>query len=398
MEPSFTNEIRRRIDGKTKPTGSLGQLEELALQIAELQQSLSPVLRRPTILVFAADHGAAIHPISAYPSEVTGQMVRNFLAGGAAINVFSRQNGLELRIVDCGIKGPPVEHPSLISCRLGNGTSDYTQEDAISQKQWQQCQAHATEIIEGLHSKGCNVVGFGEMGIGNTSSASLLLHRLGPVALEECVGAGSGLAEEKQRQKLEILCRASERKPKELDALSALLAFGGFEIASMVAAMKEAYLRGMLLLIDGFIASSAFLVAYRLDPSIRRAAVFCHQSAEKAHARMLSIWNARPLLSLDLRLGEGTGCALAYPLVRSAVAFLNEMATFESANVSGRDQCRPDPAAGTDLRRPSYSKAEVGAETGIAAGADAESAAGADAPMAAGLEQETVSGTGHVSS
>ncbi|HBS06157.1 MAG TPA: nicotinate-nucleotide--dimethylbenzimidazole phosphoribosyltransferase [Leptospiraceae bacterium] len=337
-EDELCLQIQACIDGKTKPPGSLGQLEKLAFQIAKLQRTTTPFLNRPTIVVFAADHGASVHSISAFPREVTAQMVQNFLNGGAAINVFARHAGMELLVADCGIAGPAINHPNLLSMRAGEGTADYTVEDAISSDQWKFCEEQAIALIHRLRMRGSNVIGFGEMGIGNTSSASLILHCLSDLTLKDCVGAGTGLEEDGQLEKLKILQKARARRPDVSDPLEVLLAFGGFEIAQMSAAMTEAYEQGMLLLIDGFISGAAFLIAYRRNPEILSSAVFCHKSREKGHAHLLKILGAEPLLDLEMRLGEATGCALAYPIVRSAVAFLNEMASFESAGVSSSSQ------------------------------------------------------------
>tara|TARA_Y100001937_G_scaffold12497_2_gene16011 strand:+ start:11495 stop:12646 length:1152 start_codon:yes stop_codon:yes gene_type:complete len=327
--------LQGRIDGKTKPPGSLGKLEELALRIGLIQNTESPFLNRPTIAVFAADHGASKHPISAFPAEVTRQMVLNFLSGGAAINVLARQSGMELCVCDCGVAGPPIDHPNLIQSRVAEGTADYVTHDAMSEEQLQICERYATDLVNRLEVRGTNVLGFGEMGIGNTSSASLIMHCLTGIPLEQCVGAGTGLNESGIHAKLAVLTKATRRRPDISTAREAMKAFGGFEIAQMSAAMKEAHKRGMILLIDGFISSTAFLAARAELPEIQSSAIFCHQSREKGHSALLQQLGADPVLDLGLRLGEGTGCALAYPLLRSAVAFLNEMASFKSAGVSG---------------------------------------------------------------
>ncbi|MEQ8351154.1 MAG: nicotinate-nucleotide--dimethylbenzimidazole phosphoribosyltransferase [Leptospiraceae bacterium] len=334
-DEELCSNIQKKIDAKTKPPGSLGKLESLALRIALRQKTAEPTFKRPTILVFAADHGATAHGISAFPQEVTRQMVLNFLRGGAAINVFARQSGMELRIIDSGIAGPPIEHNGLIRLPAGEGTADYVIQDAITSEQLEFCKNSAATVIEGLERSGCNLVGFGEMGIGNTSSASLILHFLGNVSLEECVGAGTGLDLNEQNHKLNVLQKARDRKPSITEPEEVLRSFGGFEIAQMYAAMKIGHEKGMLLLIDGFISSAAFLVAYCENPEVLSSAVFCHRSKEKGHQKLLEIFQAEPVLDLEMRLGEGTGCALAFPILRSSIAFLNEMASFESAGVTG---------------------------------------------------------------
>jgi nicotinate-nucleotide--dimethylbenzimidazole phosphoribosyltransferase len=334
IDSNQADEIRRVIDHKTKPPGSLGRLEELAYQIAAWQGTTEPGLHRPTILVFAGDHGASVHPLSAFPREVTRQMVLNFLSGGAAINVFARQNGMELRVIDCGILGSPIEHSNLISARIGPGTADYLQEDAMTRKELQQCELHGRRIIQELSQRNCNVVGFGEMGISNTSSASLIMHFLTGLPLEECVGPGTGLDSEAISKKYDLLSTAANRRPDLREANEVLQAFGGFEIAQMAYAMCEAHRQGMLVLVDGFISSVAYLAAGRMVPELQEAALFCHESAETAHSSLLQCFGARPILELNMRLGEGTGVAMAYPIIRNAVAFINEMASFESAGVT----------------------------------------------------------------
>jgi nicotinate-nucleotide--dimethylbenzimidazole phosphoribosyltransferase len=341
--------LQQKIDGKTKPPGSLGQLEALALQAGLVQQSLMPQLRRPHMLVFAGDHGAAKAGVSPYPQEVTWQMVENFLAGGAAINVFCRAHGLELRVVDAGVAhdfAPPRQ--GLIDAKIAPGTANYLETPAMRTDQRDAALAKGAEIVRVLAGKGagegCNVLGFGEMGIGNTASAALLTHVLTGVPLDACVGRGAGLDDNGLARKRALLRRAVARAgfsaddsaAPPVDALSALSEFGGFEIAMMSGAMLAGAEAGMLLLIDGFIVSAAALVAARLHPAFTEYCVFCHRSAEPGHQAVLAALGARPLLDLGLRLGEGTGAALAYPLLVSALAFLRDMASFESAKVTGK--------------------------------------------------------------
>ena len=332
---NIKQQLQRIIDQKTKPPGSLGRLEALALQIGLVQGTVSPELKNPHLLVFAADHGAASEGLSAYPTEVTAQMVRNFLAGGAAINVFCRQHGLGLKVIDAGVKAELPLHPGLIDHKIGFGTRNYLKGAAMTVPQLQACFEKSAGLVRQLSAEGCNVLGFGEMGIGNTASASLLMSRLTGLPLERCTGRGTGLNDEQLYHKLMALKKAARIHQQATTAEEALAAFGGFEIAQMCGAMLEAHRQGILLLVDGFIATAAFLAASHLQPNIQRNAVFCHQSDEYGHHYLLKYLQARPLLQLGLRLGEGTGCALAWPLLQSAVAFLNEMASFDSAGVSG---------------------------------------------------------------
>ena len=333
--------LQAKIDQKTKPLGALGQLEKLAKTVGLIQQSLTPTLSNPQMLVFAGDHGAAKAGVSAYPQDVTWQMVENFLAGGAAINVFARQNGLALRVVDAGVAhdfGGPRE--GLIDLKVAAGTANYIEQPAMSAEQCQQAIEQGAGVILGLAAAGCNVVGFGEMGIGNTASASLITHCLTGASLADCVGRGTGLNDDGLNRKRALLETALNRYRQAGggDApLHVLAEFGGFEIATMVGAMLAAAEAKMVLLIDGFIVSSAALVAARLQPAVLDYCVFCTRSAEPGTQAQLAAMNAEPLLDLGLRLGEGTGAALAYPLLQAAVNFLNEMASFASAGVA--EQC-----------------------------------------------------------
>ena len=329
-------ELHQKIDTKTKPPGSLGRLEKLALQLGKIQKTSAPVLRNPSMLVFAGDHGITEEGVSPYPQEVTEQMVQNFLDGGAAINVFCRQHSIGLRVVDAGLKGDIPEHPDLVSAKIGRGTKNFVQTPAMSKTECHQALKKGAELSRILPDAECNVIGFGEMGIGNTSSASLLMHRYTRLPLEICVGKGTGLDDSGLVHKQEILQKALDMHAEIEDPKEVLATFGGFEITMMAGAMLESAVLGRILLIDGFIAGSAFLAASRIVPEIMQYAVFTHQSDELGHGEMLKFLKAEPLLSLGMRLGEGTGAAIAYPLLQSAVAFLNEMASFESAGVSDR--------------------------------------------------------------
>lgn len=328
-------EIKARIDNKTKPLGALGRLEEVALKIGLIQNTLTPRLARPVILVFAGDHGVAEEGVSPFPQAVTQQMVRNFLTGGAGINVFARQNGIDLRIVDAGVNHTFEPHPALVDAKIGNSTKNFLKSPAMTAEQCQQAMSKGAELVRAEIRAGSNVLGFGEMGIGNTSAAAALMSVLCKLPLEQCVGRGAGHDNAGLTRKLDILRKALEfHKVSSDEPLYVLANLGGFEIAMMVGAMLAAAERKILLLIDGFIATSALLVASRIAPAILDYCIFSHCSDEAGHALMLRELQAKPLLSLGLRLGEGTGAALAYPLVQASVNFLNEMASFESASVS----------------------------------------------------------------
>jgi nicotinate-nucleotide--dimethylbenzimidazole phosphoribosyltransferase len=326
--------LQQKIDNKTKPTGSLGILESLAKQIGIVFQTLGPKITKPNIVVFAADHGIANHGVSAYPQDVTRQMVTNFLEGGAAINVFCKQNNIALTIVDAGVNYDFPTNTNLVSAKIAKGTQSFLQSPAMSQTELDLCFAKGAAIINTIFETGCNCIGFGEMGIGNTSTASVLMSVLLELPIEDCVGKGTGVGDEKLLQKQNILKKALENYSGPNDLQSKLAYFGGFEIMQMAGGMLQSKENNMLILVDGFICTVALLIAYKMNPSVKENAIFCHSSAEQGHQKILDYLNVHPLLQLDLRLGEGTGCAVAFPIIQSAVCFLNEMASFESAGIS----------------------------------------------------------------
>ncbi len=325
--------LQAKIDQKTKPLGSLGQLESLALQIGLIQNSLTAKLNQPCILVFAGDHGIVEAGVSTYPQTVTAQMVANFLAGGAAISVFARQHNIDLLIVDAGVNADLNSHPKLIDAKIGKGTQNFLTHPAMTADECVQAlQAGADQVLR-QYEHGCNCIGFGEMGIGNTSSAALLMHRLTGLSLMRCVGRGTGLNDGQLQHKVTVLQRALNLHKGATEPLDVLATFGGFEIAMMVGAYLKAAELGMLILVDGFIAGAALLVGHKLYPHVLDYCIFSHVSSEQGHQVLLHQFNAKALLNLELRLGEGSGIALAYPLLQSALVFLNEMATFAEAGV-----------------------------------------------------------------
>jgi nicotinate-nucleotide--dimethylbenzimidazole phosphoribosyltransferase len=325
--------LQTKIDQKTKPLGALGQLESLALQIGLCQNTLTPSLNNPSIIIFAGDHGIVESGVSAYPQTVTAQMVANFLSGTAAISVFARQHQLDLLIVDAGVNADLVSHPRLIDAKIGKGTLNFLTHPAMTKEECNKALQGGAALVLKQHNNGCNCIGFGEMGIGNTSSAGMLMHCLTALPLAECVGRGTGLSDAQLQNKLNVLQQALNNHKDITEPLDVLATFGGFEIAMIVGAYLKAAESGMLIMIDGFIASAALLVANKLYPQVLDYCVFSHVSSEQGHQALLAQFNARPLLNLDLRLGEGSGIALAYPLLQSAVVFLNEMATFDEAGV-----------------------------------------------------------------
>jgi nicotinate-nucleotide--dimethylbenzimidazole phosphoribosyltransferase len=333
-DPEICEALQQKIDNKTKPAGSLGLLEVLAKQIGTVFQTLEPKITKPNIVVFAADHGIGNHGVSAYPQDVTRQMVINFLEGGAAINVFCKQNNIELTIVDAGVNYDFPTNANLVSAKIGKGTQSFLHCPAMSLTELELCFEKGREVVNTIFETGCNCIGFGEMGIGNTSTASVLMSILLELPIENCVGKGTGVVDEKLIQKQNILKKALDNYNGSSDLESKLAYFGGFEIMQMAGAMLQAKQNNMLILVDGFICTVAFLIAYKMNPSVKENAIFCHSSAEKGHQKILDYLHVQPLLQLDLRLGEGTGCAVAFPIIQSAVCFLNDMASFETAGVS----------------------------------------------------------------
>ncbi|MCS0585486.1 nicotinate-nucleotide--dimethylbenzimidazole phosphoribosyltransferase [Massilia pinisoli] len=319
------------INNKTKPLGSLGALERLASRLGLIQSTVAPTVRQPAILVFAGDHGVVAEGVSAYPQDVTWQMVENFLAQGAAINVFARQNGCDLHVVDAGVNHDFGPRRGLVDRKVAHGTRNFAREAAMTPEQCAAALEHGAALMADLPG---NVVGFGEMGIGNTTAAASLMHKLTGIPVADCVGAGTGLSAEGVLHKQRVIEAAVRHHAGVDEPLGVLATFGGFEIAMMTGAMLQAAALRKVLLIDGFIATSALLVATHIAPAILDYCVFAHCSDEAGHRRMLDALGAEPLLQLNLRLGEGTGAALALPLLHAAVNFLNEMATFASASVS----------------------------------------------------------------
>lgn len=333
--------LTEKINQKTKPIGSLGKLEQIAWQAGMVQHTLSPEIRQPHIVVFAGDHGIAkTGLVNPYPQAVTRQMVQNFLSEGAAINVFCQQHSIGLTIVDAGINYYWTADDSctthLVNRKIGYGTANYLEGPAMTSDELFRCIQSGKEIVQSIAAKGCNCIGFGEMGIGNSSSAALLMHGLTGVALEDCIGRGTGVSDEQFIRKISILQKVAQLhsigtlSAKPLELLSAI---GGFEIAMMTGAYLAAVAANMLIVVDGFIATAALLPAFEMDKQILQNCLFAHTSGEKGHQKMLDFLGVDTLLQLDMRLGEGTGAALAMPLVQSAVNFLQQMASFDKASV-----------------------------------------------------------------
>ena len=340
-DPALTQALQRKLDQKTKPLGSLGQLETLSMKLGQILGTESPTLEQPQLVVFAGDHGLAAHGVSAYPSNVTWQMVENFLSGGAAVSVLARQHGIQLTVVDCGVKHdflqnlpPGATRPGLLVRKLASGeggTADALNQPAMTQTQCHEAIANGQAVVQQLPG---NVLLLGEMGIGNTSAASLLLARLTGQDIAVCTGAGTGLDDAAVLRKIGVLREVLQRHAATITPLDALAAFGGFEMASMLGAVVQAAHERRVVMVDGFIASAVVLVAHAVQPLVLQRCVFAHRSGERGHALMLAQLKAQPLLDLGLRLGEGSGAALAWPLLQSACAVLREMASFAQAGVS----------------------------------------------------------------
>ena len=340
-DASLTHALQHTLNNKTKPLGSLGRLEDVALRIGQILGCTAPVLDQPQLVVFAGDHGLTARGISAYPSDVTWQMVENFLAGGAAVSVLAKQNGIALTVVDCGVKHDFLAGLPAGSQRAGllvrkaqgaeQGTADSSVQSAMTAAQRDEALQHGIELVKGLPG---NALLLGEMGIGNTSAASLLLSRLAGLDIAVCTGAGTGLDAPAVLRKTEVLREVLARYLDAKAPLDALAVFGGFEIATMVGAVLQAAHERRVIVVDGFIATSAVLVAHALQPLILQRCVFAHRSGERGHEIMLQHLGAQALLDLGLRLGEGSGAALAWPLLQSACTILRDMASFASAGVS----------------------------------------------------------------
>ena len=341
-DSELRQQLQQIIDLKTKPLGALGRLETLALQIGLIQGTTAPQIKQPQIRVFAADHGLAVHGTSAFPSAVTAQMVLNFLQGGAAINVLARQHNIELKVVDAGVatdfdpahfeSNPHLKnYPQLLDYKVRHGSRDALTEAAMTDEECLRALNNGMEVAKQLEG---NLLIVGEMGIGNTSAASLLLARLGQLPIGNCIGRGTGLDDAGLLRKEQILTQVLQRHEDAITPFAALAALGGLEIAMMVGALIQAASQRQILLIDGFIATIALLVAEHLAPGVRQYAVFAHHSAEPGHEHLLQLLHATPLLHLHMRLGEGSGAALAYPLLQSACAIMNEMASFSDAGIS----------------------------------------------------------------
>lgn len=335
MQSEIAQKLQHIINNKTKPIGSLGVLEDLALQMGIIQQTTNPEIKEQYVIVFAADHGiAATGLVNPYPQAITAQMVLNFVKGGAAINAFCNINNTQLFVADCGVNFQFDQTLPILHYKIDYGTKNYAETNAMSLEQANQAFDNGKQIVLDILSKSNTkkmAFGFGEMGIGNTSSASLIMHYFTKLSLADCVGKGTGANEEQVQLKRKTLEKAAQfhELTRNYTALEILSKIGGFEIATMVGAYLQAFESKTIIVVDGFIATAALLVAHAINPAVLQNCVFAHCSGEKGHKAMLNFLNVTPLLNLGLRLGEGTGAALAFPILQAACAFVNQMASFD---------------------------------------------------------------------
>lgn len=341
MSTSLKELLQHKINTKTKPLGALGILENIAFQVGMIQETISPNLSKPSIIIFAADHGiASTGLVNPYPQAVTAQMVLNFINKGAAINVFTNQHHINLVVVDAGVNydfSSSSFSDFFIDAKQGLGTKNYLEESAMSLEEVNKTIEKGKSIVQDIIASGSNCVGFGEMGIGNTSSAALIMSAITGIPIEECTGRGTGVTDEQLNTKMNTLKTVFDKHQLNLlkdEPFELLSKVGGFEIAMMTGAYLKAYQEKCTIVVDGFIATAALLIAIKIEPLIINNCIFAHTSGEQGHEKMLEYLKAKPILNLGMRLGEGTGAALAIPLVQSAVAFLNDMASFEQARVS----------------------------------------------------------------
>ncbi len=337
LDATAMAQARARQDQLTKPQGSLGRLEELSVQIAGITGNPRPSLQDKVILTMAGDHGVVAQGVSAFPQEVTPQMVANFLHGGAAINVLARQVGARVVVVDMGVAVDMSGFEGLIIKKVGFGTNDFTQGPAMTPEQTVQAILAGAEVVTAELERGLDILGTGEMGIGNTTPATAIAAVLTGKDPGEITGPGTGLDAEGVRRKAEVIRRGiALNQPRTEDALDVLSKVGGFEIAGLVGAMLAAAHYRRPVVVDGFISTAAAMIAQALAPDLHPYLIAAHRSQEQGHDAMLAWLELEPLLDLRLRLGEGTGAALAMGLADAACKVLNEMATFAEAAVAGK--------------------------------------------------------------
>ncbi len=335
LDYSLRDDIVSKIDNLTKPKGSLGMLEELALQLCLIQHTLTPELKAPHNVLFAADHGIIEEGVSVSPKEVTWQQVSHFSKGGAGINFLCEQHSFNLVIVDSGVDYDIPKGHGIIDMKVRKGTRNFLYGAAMTKEEFELCLQRGAEVVRNVHdTSGCNIISFGEMGSGNTSSSSMWMHLFTGIDLDKCIGAGAGLDNSGIIHKKDVLSRALANYKGDEDARSKMAWFGGYEMVMAVGGMLQAAELGMTVIVDGFIMTSCILAASKLYPGVLEYAVFGHQGDECGHKLMLEALKARPLLHLGLRLGEGSGAVCAYPIIESAVRMITRMDQFGNANVT----------------------------------------------------------------
>ena len=331
---SIKEDLTDKINNLTKPKGSLGTLEELALQIGLIQQTLSPTLCRPQNIIFCADHGIADEGVSVSPKEVTWQQTIHFTHGGGGVNFLTHQHGFGLKIVDAGVDFDLPYERGIINMKVRKGTRNFLHEAAMTEEEMNLCIERGAEMVKRCEAEGSNILSFGEMGIGNTSPSSIWMHLFTGIPLAQCVGAGSGLNSQGVSRKLQILQQAVDNYNGGNSTKEIIRYFGGYEMVMAIGAMLQAAEDHLIILVDGFIMTACMLAAMQLYPDVKHYAIFGHCGDESGHKLLLDAMGAKPLLSLGLRLGEGTGAICAYPIVDSAVRMINEMESFQKASIT----------------------------------------------------------------
>lgn len=331
---AIESRLTDKVNNLTKPKGSLGMLEELAIRVGMIQQTLEPRLNKPHNILFAADHGILDEGVSVSPREVTWQQLAHFSRGGAGINFLCNQHGFKLVLVDAGVDYDIPEGHGIIDRKIARGTANFLNGPAMSREQFELCLERGAEIVDMVHDDGCNVVSFGEMGSGNTSPSSVWMHLFTGIPLADCIGAGAGLDNDGIRHKLDVLSRAVANYGGDGSVADKMAWFGGFELVMAVGGMLRAAELGMVIIVDGFIMTNCILAASKLYPEVLDYAVFGHQGDEAGHRLVLKALGARPLLHLSMRLGEGSGAVCAYPIIDSAVRMINEMDSFQKVAVT----------------------------------------------------------------
>ena len=337
IDERLRSDIQAKIDNLNKPKGSLGRLESLAMQIALIQQTLSPSLSHPCHLLLGGDHGIEREGVSVSPREVTWQQMINFSRGGGGVNMFCRQHGFDLKIVDVGVDYDLSPYPAILNRKIARGTRNFLHEPAMSKEQYEAALTVGADLVDNCRKQGCQIICIGEMGIANTSPSSIWMHLFTGIPLKECIGAGAGLNSEGIRHKYEILSQAVvnyQSVTHQATPETPLAYFGGFEMVAAIGAILRAAELHLIILIDGFIITACALAACQLYPAVKDYMIFTHCGDENGHKRMLESLQAEPLLRLGMRLGEGTGALCAFPIVDSAVRMINEMNNFDNAHIT----------------------------------------------------------------